>query len=177
MLGKIKKYYFTKYLKKNRFSRDKEIVSIAKAKHIGIIAHITDEDSYKSIYAIFSKLQSLGKTVWLMGYYDGKEVPHYCLQQLTADFFCQKQLNWYGKPQFIQMNDFLAKPFNLLIDFADQSFTPIRYILSQSHAGLIVGTNPDFQDEYDLFIKMENRTDHVEVLKNINLYLQKLSGE
>ena len=177
MLEKLKKYCLTKYLKKHRFSRDKEIVSIAKAKHIGIIVHITDEDSYKNIYAIFSKLQSMGKSVWLMGYYDGKEVPHYCLQQLTADFFSQKQLNWYGKPQFIQMNDFLAKPFNLLIDFTDQYFTPIYYILNQNHAGLIVGTNPAFQDEYDLFIKMEDRSDLVEVLKNINLYLQKLSGE
>ena len=112
-----------------------------------------------------------------MGYIDEKQVPHYCLQQLTADYFCKKNLNWFGKPEFVQMHDFLLKDFDFLIDFSDEPFAAIQYVLGQSNAKLIIGTVPEFQDYYDLLIHSIDQSDKIEILKNIHLYTKKLYGK
>jgi hypothetical protein len=173
----IKTNYLNKYLKNRKTLRNKEIISLDKAKAIGIISEISDEDSYKHIYSLFTKLQTSQKSVWLMCYVDNKEVPYYCLQQLTADYFSKKNLNWFGKPDFIQMKDFIAKDFDMLIDLNEHSFPSIKYILAQTNAKFLVGSVPEHQSFYDLYIKMEERTDKIEILKNIHIYTKKLTGE
>ena len=173
----IKNKYLNKFLNTHKVLRKKQIVSLDNAKSIGILAEITDENSYKQIYTLFTKLQSLEKSVWLMCYVNEKSVPYYCLQQLTADYFCKKNLNWYGKPDFVQMNDFLKKDFDILIDFSDTPFPAIQYVLAQSQAKLIIGTLPEFKEYYDLYIQIEDPTDKYEILNNIQLYTKKLYGK
>lgn len=176
-LNFFKKKYLNKFLKTHKVLRNKEIISLDQAKSIGIITRITNEDSYKLIYSIFTKLQSQHKSVWLMGYIDDKTVPHFCLQQLTADYFCKKNLNWFGKPDFVQMQDFLLKEFDLLIDFSDAPFSAIQYVLAQSKAKLITGTVAESQDYYDLLIHIDDKSDKIEILKHIHLYTKKLYGQ
>lgn len=177
MLEVFKNKYLKKYLKTHKVLRNKQMTALEKAKSIGILTRITDEDSYKLIYSIFTKLQSQQKSVWLMGYVDDKLVPHYCLQQLTADYFCKKNLNWFGKPDFVQMNDFLQKEFDMLIDFSDGPFAAIQYILAQSKAKFITGSLPELKEYYDLYIQTEDPTNKYEILNNIQLYTKKLNGE
>jgi hypothetical protein len=144
---------------------------------MGIICQITDENSYKEMYDLFSKLHSPKRTVWLMGYIDEKNVPYYCLQQLSADFFSKKNLNWYGKPDFVQANDFINKDFDILIDFSRNNLAPLQYILTVSKAKLLTGANEYAQNLYDVFIKTENETDHLTLLKIIHNYLHKFTGQ
>jgi hypothetical protein len=176
MIHYIKKSFLKRCLEKHQSSREKKIISLEKAKTIGMICQITDEDSYKEIHALFSKLQSHHRTAWLMGYVDKKEVPFYCLQQLSADFFSKKNLNWYGKPDFAQLNDFLNKDFDILIDFSRNNLAPLRYILSTTNAKLLVGANENAQDLYDIFIHTDINIDHQQFLKIVHNYLLKLTG-
>ncbi|PKP21123.1 MAG: hypothetical protein CVU04_02430 [Bacteroidetes bacterium HGW-Bacteroidetes-20] len=176
-LNQIKNKYLKKVLNTHKVLRDKQIISLDEAKSIGIITRISDEDSYKLIYSIFSNLQNQEKNGWLMGYIDDKIVPHFCLQQLTADYFCKKSLNWFGKPDFVQMNDFLKKDFDILIDFSDASLPAIQYVLAQSHAKFIIGTIPESKEYYDLFIQIEDPNNKYEILNNIQLYTKKLYGK
>ncbi len=173
----IKNKYLNKFLITHKVLRKKQIVSLDNAKSIGILAEITDENSYKQIYSLFTKLQSMEKTVWLMCYVNEKSVPYYCLQQLTADYFCKKNLNWFGKPDFVQMKDFLAKEFDMLIDFNMKSYQPNEFILAQTHSKFIIGTIKELQSLYDLYIETEHNNDQIELLKHIHHYSKKLTGE
>lgn len=177
LLNVVKNKYLQNYLNAHKVLRNKKIVSLDQAKTIGVIAEVTDEDSYKHIYSIFTKLQSYPKTVWLMCYINQKLVPYYCLQQLTADYFCNKHINWFGKPDFVQMKDFLSKDFDMLIDLNSRSYHPNHFILQQSHARFIVGTVKESQHLYDLFIDSEQMDDKIELLKHIHYYTKKLTGE
>lgn len=177
MLEVFKNNYLKKFLKSHKVLRNKQMVSLEKAKTIGIIAIITDEDSYKLVFSIFTKLQSHDRYVRLMCYIDDKIVPHYCLTQLKADYFCKKNINWFGKPDFVQMNDFLQIEFDMLIDLTETPFPSVQYILAQSKAKFITGTLPEFKEYYDLFIQVEYPNDKYEILKNIQLYTKKLNGE
>jgi hypothetical protein len=112
-----------------------------------------------------------------MGYINERNVPYFCLPQLSADYFSKKKLNWFGKPDFAQLRDFLDKDFDILIDFSRNDLSPLRYILSVSKAKLIIGANEYAQDYYDIFIKDETRWDYLSLLKNIHNYLLKLTGK
>jgi len=168
-MKKIRNFFLGKHIQKNKFLRNKVLTSIERAKSIGIICNITDEQSYKDIFALFTKLQINDRPVWLMGYIDEKNVPFYCLQQLSADYFCKKNLTWYGAPNFVQMSDFLQKEFDLLIDFTKTAFAPVRYMLALSHAKFIVGSAFENQQLYDLYIAGDDN-DCAHLLKNIQFY-------
>ena len=177
MIKQIQKRLLRRSIEKQNLARKKKIISLENAQTIGIICQITDENSYKEIYTLFSKLQSPTRTVWLIGYIDEKNVPYFCLPQLSTDYFSRKNLNWYGKPDFIQLKDFLSKDFDLLLDFSRNDLPPIRYILASSKAKLIVGANGHTRDLYDIYISDETEMDHLKLLKIFHNYLLKLTGK
>jgi len=177
MIHLVKKHLLKRSLIKHKPSRKKEMASLEQVKTMGIVCQITDEDSYKEMYDLFSKLHSPKRTIWLMGYIDESKVPYFCLQQLSADYFSKKQLNWYGKPDFVQFYDFVNKDFDILIDFSRNDLSPLQYILAVSNAKLIVGANEYAKDLYDIFIHDEAELDHLRLLKIIHNYLLKFTGK
>ncbi|MBO4645599.1 MAG: hypothetical protein J5642_03685 [Bacteroidales bacterium] len=141
------------------------------------MCNITTEDTYKEIYAVFSRLQTAKRSVWLMGYIDEKAVPFYCLQQLSADYFCKKDLNWFGRPNKVQIEDFCKIDFDIMIDFSHQKFDPIRLMMQITPAHFIVGGNKENIDCYDLLIDSEQELTHNELINEIAKYTSSLSGE
>ena len=89
MFARIKNYFLQKHLKAKKPEIIRELCALERANTIGVLCEITDEDSYKAIFKIFTQLQQNNKIVHLIGYIDEKYVPFYCLQQLSADYFCQ----------------------------------------------------------------------------------------
>lgn len=176
MFAKIKNHFLQKHLLAKRPDKEREICALESANTIGVLCEITDEDSYKSIFRIFTQLQQNGKVVHLIGYIDEKFVPFYCLQQLSADYFCQKQLNWCGEPNMVQVQDFINRDFDILIDFNYRYHAPIEAILTTTHAKFIIGSCNDYQNLYDLTLQTENGNYH-QFLNSAFNYTQKLSGK
>lgn len=176
MISYIKRRLLDSYIAKNKKPRQKTLTSLKQAKTIGFLWTIEDEESYKRIFLLFSGLQQAGKTVRLIGYTPEKSVPFFCLQQLAADYFCKKDLNFYGIPKPVQIKEFLNLDLDLLVDFSENESLPFRWILQLSRARFITGSNLYHQDFYDLFIHSD-RTDYQYILNNIHLYTQQLMGE
>lgn len=176
MLNWLKRYCIKRYISDNKPVRYKELISLDKAKSIGVVAVITDEHSYRDVFSIFTRLQHANKMVRMVAYIDEKSVPYYCLEQLTADYFCQKDLNWYQKPMMVQVHDFMRIEFDMLIDFSNTPLPPVHTVLQLSHAKMIVGANTNYRHEYDLFMD-DPELGHLELIKCIELYSRKLMGE
>lgn len=175
MFSKIKNHFLKKHLAENKKNRQKNLLDLTQAKSIGIICEITDEDSYKDIFRLFNNLQIKGHNVKLIGYINEKEVPFFCLQQLSADYFCNKHLNWFGNPNMVQVQDFIQKDFDVLIDFNYRYNAPVRAILAQSNAKFIIGRENTNSAYYDLFINKSPK-DNQSYLKEIYTYTQMLTG-
>jgi hypothetical protein len=175
MFSKIKNYFLQKYLTENKKVRQRQILSLQQARTIGILCEITDENSYKDIFRVFSMLQATGQNVKLIGYINEKEVPFFCLQQLSADYFSNKHLNWYGNPTMVQVQDFIQKDFDVLIDFNYRYNPPVRAILSLSNAKFIIGREPENSTLYDLFMD-KSLKDNQSYLKEIYTYTKMLTG-
>ncbi len=176
MFDKIKKYFLKKHIAAKKPDKLREVCALEKANSVGIICEITDEDSYKAIFRIFTQLQQSGKIVHLIGYIDEKYVPFYCLQQLSADYFCQKQLTWCGEPNMVQVQDFINRDFDILLDFNYRYHAPVEDILSIAAARFVIGSCADYQDIYDLFIHTENGN-YMQFLNSAFKYTQKLAGK
>lgn len=173
----LQKFFLKHYIAQSQPERLRELCSLKSCSSIGLMCEITDEDSYKEIMQVFAQLQKPGRNLWLMGYVDEKSVPFYCLQQLTADFFCKKDFNWYGKPVKVQVTDYLQKEFDLLIDFTTRSLAPMAMMLELSNARCIVGGNVEHEEYYDLFLNMQNEFSQLDLLQQVDIYTQKLTGE
>lgn len=156
MFERIKNYFLHKHISAKRPDKTREVCALQDAATIGVLCEITDEDSYKAIFRIFTKLQETGKVTHLIGYIDEKYVPFYCLQQLSADYFCRKQLNWCGEPNLVQVQDFIQRDFDILLDFSYRHLAPVEVILATSRARFIVGSCEGNRDLYDLYIQSES---------------------
>lgn len=176
MFAKIKNYFLQKRLKAKKPDIIREVCALEFANTIGMICEITDEDSYKAIFRIFTQLQQNNRVVHLIGYIDEKFVPFYCLQQLSADYFCQKQLSWCGEPNMIQVTDFVNRDFDILLDFNYRYHAPIEAILRTSHAKFVIGSCDDYKDIYDLTIQTESGN-YTKFLASAFTYTQKLAGK
>lgn len=176
MFDNIKRYFLRKRINAKKPDKMREISSLAHAGSVGMLCEITDEDSYKAIFKIFTQLQQNGRMVHLIGYIDEKFVPFYCLQQLSADYFCQKQLNWCGEPNMIQVTDFINRDFDILLDFNYRYHAPIEAILTTSHAKFTIGSCADLQHLYDLTLQTENGN-YTQFLSSAFNYTQKLAGK
>ena len=117
MFDRIKNHFLRKHIEERKSDKTRAVCALERAATVGMLCEITDEDSYKAIFRIFTQLQNAGKVVHLIGYIDEKFVPFYCLQQLSADYFCQKQLTWCGEPNVVQVTDFIQRDFDILLDF------------------------------------------------------------
>lgn len=176
MLAKIKNHILRRHLYRHKPARRRRVASLKSAKVIAVICDITDEDSYKSIYRIFTRLQEYGRYVKLAGYYDGEKVPFYCLPQLTAEYFCNHDLNWYGLPDMARIRDFVNTEYDMLIDFNHANHTVTESILSLSKAKFIVGRNRDYRNLYDLLIECDRHDDR-NFLELVDQYTRKLTGD
>ncbi len=176
MFSLIKNYFLQRHLAENKKVRQKRIIALTQAKSVGILCEITNEDSYKDIFRLFSKMQEGGQSIKMVGYINDKEVPFYCLQQLSADYFSNKHLNWFGNPNMVQVQDFIQKDFDILIDFNYRYNAPIKAILAQSNAKFIIGREKKNSALYDLFID-KSPNDNLLYLKEIYTYTQMLSGD
>ena len=176
MFDRIKKHFLRKHILDEKPDKMREVCALERAATVGMLCEITDEDSYKAIFKIFTRLQQNNKIVHLIGYIDEKYVPFYCLQQLSADYFCQKQLTWCGEPNMIQVQDFIDRDFDILLDFNYRYHAPIEAILTTSHAHFIIGSCADFQDLYDLTLQTDNGN-YNQFLASAFTYTQKLAGK
>jgi hypothetical protein len=175
MLSKLKNYLLKKDIAAHKPQRKRVIHSLKTAKTIAIIAEITDEDSYKNVFSLFRQLQQYGLKVFLLGYIDDNAVPFFCLKQLTTEYFCKKELNFYGKPVIPRLNNALNVPFDMLIDFTCKNHIPISYILQVSNAQFIVGANQHHRPLYDLFLYLEEEHTSQDLSHIIDYYTNKLT--
>lgn len=176
MFARIRNHFLHKHIEAQKPDKVRAVCALRDAATVGMLCEITDEDSYKAIFRIFTQLQDSGKVVHLIGYIDEKFVPFYCLQQLSADYFCQKQLTWCGEPDVVQVTDFIQRDFDILLDFNYRYHAPVEAILSAAHSKFVIGSCANYKDIYDLYIQTESGN-YNQFLSSTFNYTQKLSGQ
>jgi len=157
---------------KHRTRKNKQTINIKEAKIIGILYKIIDEETHNCVSEFIKSLQDKQIHVHAIGFTDYKEIPHYCYPKITYSFLTPKNINWHFKPTGKEVNDFLNKEFDIVIDLTLEKYLPIQYLLSQVKAKFIVGKYDDnYTHYYDMMLKVDKPTKIADFIKIIVDYL------
>jgi len=166
---KVGKWVFQRELKTN--TRTKEVCNLDNAKSIGILYDATSEQHIKIIKPFVSYFFDLKKDVKALGYVNAKELSYCHTPKLQYDFFYQKDLNWYYKPQNYIIDNFIMKEYDILINLCDSNTIPIKYLVASSIAHFKIGIHEEDYEIYDLMISLKEDKSMEKLMNEIKHYI------
>ena len=166
---KVGKWVFQRELKTNK--RTKEVCNLDNAQSIGILYDATYEEQIKTVKPFVSYFFDLKKDVKALGYVNSKQLSFHHTPKLQYDFFYQKDLNWYYKPQNYIIDNFVKKEYDILINLCDSSIIPIKYLVASSIAHFKIGIHEENYEIYDLMISLKDDKSMEKLMHEIKHYI------
>ncbi|MEE2931713.1 MAG: hypothetical protein VX370_04215 [Bacteroidota bacterium] len=165
----IGQFVFQRELKSNK--RKKAVCNLQDAKSVGILYDATSEEDIKKIKPFVSYFFDLKKDVKALGFVNNKQLSYCHTPKLQYDFFYQKDLNWYYKPQSYIIDNFVQTEYDILINLCDSSCIPIKYLVASSLARFKIGRFEDGYQIYDLMIELNNDKSIEKLMNEIKHYI------
>jgi hypothetical protein len=166
---KIGQWVFQRDLKTNK--RLKEVCNLEAAKSVGILYDATSEAQIKQVKPFVDYFFNLKKDVKALGFVNSKQLSFHHTPKLQYDFFCQKDLNWYYKPQNYIIDNFVKKEYDILINLCDSSCIPIKYLVASSIAHFKIGQHEEGYEIYDLMIALKEDKSMEKLMQEIKHYI------
>ena len=166
---KVGKWVFQRELKTNK--RTKEVCNLDNAQSIGILYDATSEEQIKMVKPFVSYFFDLKKDVKALGYVNSKQLSFHHTPKLQYDFFYQKDLNWFYKPQNYIIDNFVKKEYDILINLCDSTIIPIKYLVASSIAQFKIGIHEENYEIYDLMISLKDDKSMEKLMHEIKHYI------
>jgi len=135
--------------------RNIKVRNISEAKSVGIIYNATNAVSFEIIRDFTKILMQKKIEVSVLGYVDSKKLIDHYLYRKGFDFFTKNNLNWYNRPTSDTVDDFMKKPYDILINLSLEKYYPIQYVLALSPSSFKVGKYFKEPNYMDMMIDME----------------------
>lgn len=174
LVSKIQSYFFNSHLNK-KLSQKKSSRSSAEldgTESIGILFDATDAANRNRILDYAENLIKNGKKVKLLGFVKSKQKN----LSLPFKFFTLQDISWKMIPESIEVNQFLKKRFDILINLYQGHNLPIEYISALSKSNLRVGPFSKNANSYDLMIDTPSGSDLEHLIKQIDFFLNKINS-
>lgn len=170
---KLKEFVRNNFIKlKPDTARHRRMHSLATARSIGIVFRLDSEAMYHIVHDLTRNLQKKGKEVKAVAYVPEKITTVSILPILSFDFIYKDDLNWFGKPKGDRIDEFMKRPFDLLLDLSQEDVFPLRYIVTRSVALCKTGRNTEEnRDVLDIMISTGEDQDLRDFIENITHYL------
>jgi len=138
------------------YARDKKGVNLRNAQNLILTYAEKDEARFKLVkdIAIYLKQEYDIKHIMRLAYIDDDEkgVPPWHMRKLEADFFCNSDLNWYGKP-VKHVVAIMEEPYDLLIHFDPDLKVPLDFFVAESHAKMKVANYSTLRNrDFDILL-------------------------
>ena len=172
LFRKIRRYlgYCNLRKKSRQIIRNKRIHNFTTATTAGLIFNCQTEEEFRAVQDFKQFLESESVHTDVIGYVSDKQVPDHYLLRTGFNFFCQKDLNWYFKPNKPFVDDFMAKNYDILFDLSLRSFFPVNYIVKLSPSAYKIGRFRE-TNQFDLMIDIKNEETVPYLIDQIKHYL------
>lgn len=174
------KYKYGLYRLRNDFPKpgnNAVVCNLADAVSVGIIYNATDEKNFNIVKEFQHSLKKNIQEVFALGFVDKKELENYHIQPLEFSFFCNKDLNWYNKPNENTVDEFVKKKFDILIDLNLTEVLAVRFVLAESAALFKTGRHCEIEPNYyDMMIQYNTEEDNplLHLIEQTEYYLKML---
>lgn len=160
-------------------SRQSAVHNFEDAQSVGILYREKGESFYILVkqYVKYLRSEHGIRDIMAMAYVEDKKIlPHYHVHKLKYDYFTGANLNWRMEPNCDQVQNFIDKEYDILIDFEKEPSLPLRFILAESKAAFKVGYyDPDNEPFYDMMLASGENDTFDEYVKQINHYLTRIN--
>lgn len=180
ILNKIKQLIANGYLrlelKDHPRERKPNKFNFGQIKTVGIIFDSTNPEDFELVKRYVTYLREHRKKVKVIGFYPAKRIPEMTYSKLEYDFFSSKEINWFGKPSSIVVQNFINEEYDLLIDLNINDHFSLKYISALSGAAFKVGKYNEKDIEiYDMMIDSDNTKTLKYFLRQVDIYLTMLN--
>ncbi len=180
LLKKIKQVIVNGYikleLKDNPRERKPNRFDFNAIKTVGILFDATQPEDFELLKRYVLYLREHRKRVKVIGFFNTKHIPDMAFSKLEYDFFSTKELNWFGKPSSVIIQNFIDEEYDLLIDLNINDHFPLKYISALSKANFKVGKFSEMGVEnYDMMIDSDNTKTLKYFLRQVDLYVTMLN--
>ncbi len=167
MLNDTRAYVGRKVLERKlrHLKRSIKVCNINDAKSVGIIFNATHMVSFEIIKNFMKDLSVRKVNVTALGYVHSKKLIDHYLYRKGFVFFTKSNLNWYKRPVKDSVEDFIKKPFDILINLCLEDYYPIQYIVALSAATFKVGKYFNEPHYLDFMIDTEKEKQIMKDLK------------
>lgn len=167
--NKLSDYHFDRL---PQITREIIACNITKAKSVGIIYFADNEEDTTLVKRYTNHLKTYDIKVNSLGYFRAKDLHRDIVTKLGMDYFCFKDINAHLRPISSTVQNFIEKPFDILIDTSVVEDKSIRFVTCLSKSKFKVGyTKLPYAKNLDFSINLPEGETTRELLKNIDRYL------
>ena len=164
------------YILRNRIAGTKRKVHYANldlVKNIGLVWDASRTEDFVYLSRFYQKMHENKTEVKIMGYFPGKILPNQYTAIRYLSVIKKEELNFFYHPVSREINSFLNKRFDVLIDLNFTKLLPLLYISSLSKAGLKVGLfEPETRNTpFDLMMELKSPVNIEDYLNQVVYYL------
>jgi len=173
ILTDIKHWFGLWQLKRSNVEtkREHRVFNLEKAQRITILFDGTLPKDIKLVKKFVSKLSKGKEMVSVLGYVNEKDKSFEHMSSLHFDFFSNQELNWYGKPEGVVIENFLKEDYDILIDLSLMKFYPLTYLTVASPAKFKVGRHREDLNVFDLTIDDKRESNLENLINEVHHYL------
>jgi len=162
--------------KANMLVRKKHAHNFNTAKTIGIIFEASNKRDFQLVKEFSKYLTGIHIDCSILGFVNAKEISNDLLFRDNTYFFCNKDLDFFFRPSQPDVNRFLMKNFDILIDLSLVRYFPLSYIISLSPAVFKVGRYTEGNTELDFMIDIHSQPDLEFLIEQIKYYVSILNN-
>lgn len=164
--------------KLKRHERQAAFRNYQNVVNVGVIFNATEQATYELARNYIKKLADKGIKFKALGFVDSKQVLDFYQKSTHFDYFSRKNINWYGRPNNPNTQEFIDSQFDMLVDLSVENDYPIQYVVALSQACFKVGSKKDeYQNVYDLMIDLGEQKDLAFLIEQIDKYLEMIKIE
>ncbi len=152
-----------------KLRRERKPVNLDSAQTVGLIFDGSSLSNRQAVMEYADELRNRGKRVKMLGYLEG----HPDTGEFAFPCFSQKQLDWALRPKSSAVDEFLARPVDVLIALPPAQLPWLEYIAALSTAHLKVGPVTNHTDCFDVMIDMPANNDIRQFIRQVEQLLKK----
>ncbi|MBQ1885028.1 MAG: hypothetical protein II165_08435 [Bacteroidales bacterium] len=163
--------------KAEKVQRQKSYHNIDSAESIGLLFDSTVQANYFSARRFITGLVEAGKNVEALGMVLNEEMLRYYTPSPNIHLFSLEKITFFGYPDNREVEDFIKKDFDILINICTTENLSVDYVMGMSRAKFKVSVKfkeNDFAD-FALEFKDDRVPETDELINRIKQYLTAIS--
>jgi len=174
IINKIKGKVGSIVLERNLKSRKRPVIynNFNSSSTIGFIFDAENKENYTAAKEFMNYVEERGIKVNGLAFVYKSDLIGYFPYKKGVDYFGLDKQNWYGKPIDDGIDEFIERPFDILIDISLSKIYPVEYIFALSKAKFKICNNSAKAQYADFVLNLSRADDLGLFIEQIKHYLE-----